>query len=156
MLAIITSRKIIINKTVEAILIGLSILKAKSSFFLRITIPIDTGITVITRIWIIVWTIGSSIIASVSPEKYAIASDNIIGIVKTVIKLARAVKVTERPIFPLETCVIKLLVGPPGHKESIIIPIAIVESRSNKRIIKNPIKGRNTSWLNRPIKISLG
>ena len=40
-----------------------------------------------------------------------------IGIVKTVIRLARAVKVTERPIFPLATCVIRLLVGPPGHKE---------------------------------------
>ena len=68
-----------------------------------------------------------------------------IGIVKTVIRLASAVKVTERPIFPLATCVIRLLVGPPGHKESIIIQIAIDESKSNKRIIKNPIKGRKTS-----------
>ena len=68
-----------------------------------------------------------------------------IGIVKTVIRLARAVKVTDRPIFPLATCVIRLLVGPPGHKESIIIPIAIDEFRSNKRIIKNPINGRKIS-----------
>ena len=68
-----------------------------------------------------------------------------IGIVKTVIRLAKAVKVTERPIFPLATCVIRLLVGPPGHKESIIIPIAIDEFRSNKRIIKKPINGRKIS-----------
>ena len=32
---------------------------------------------------------------SVSPVKYVIAFDKIIGIVKTVIKLAKAVKVTE-------------------------------------------------------------
>ena len=42
------------------------------------------------------------------------AFDKMIGIVKTVIRLASAVKVTERPIFPLATCVIRLLVGPPG------------------------------------------
>ena len=73
------------------------------------------------------------------------AADKIIGIVKTVIRLARAVKVTERPIFPRATCVIRLLVGPPGHRESIIMPIAIDEFRSNKRIIKTPIKGRKIS-----------
>ena len=73
------------------------------------------------------------------------AFDNMIGIVKTVIRLARAVRVTERPISPRATCVIRLLVGPPGHRDSIIMPIAIEEFRSNKRIIENPIKGRNTS-----------
>ena len=73
------------------------------------------------------------------------APDKIIGIVKTVIRLASAVRVTERPIFPRATCVIRLLVGPPGHTDSIIIPIAIEEFRLNKRIIKNPIKGRNTN-----------
>ena len=71
--------------------------------------------------------------------------DNMIGIEKTVIKLASAVKVTERPIFPRATCVIRLLVGPPGHKDKIITPIAIDGFKSNRKIIKNPISGRNIS-----------
>ena len=77
--------------------------------------------------------------------KFNMAFDNMIGIVKTVIKLAMAVRVTERRIFPLATCVMRLLVGPPGQTDSIIIPIAIAEFKSNNRIIENPIKGRNIS-----------
>ena len=35
-------------------------------------------------------------------------------------------------IFPLQTCVIKLLVGPPGQDAKIIKPTAIIGSKSNK------------------------
>ena len=44
------------------------------------------------------------------------AFDKMIGIVKTVIRLASA-KLQKDQYF-LATCVIRLLVGPPGHKES--------------------------------------
>jgi hypothetical protein len=71
--------------------------------------------------------------------------DKRIGMVNTVIRLDRAVSVTESPIFPRETCVIKLLVGPPGHIEMIITPMAIEGFRPNSTTITNPMSGRNNS-----------
>ena len=49
---------------------------------------------------------GSWIIIPEFPVKYAMAFDNRIGMVNTVMRLAKAVNVTESPIFPRETCVI--------------------------------------------------
>ena len=42
-----------------------------------------------------------------------------------------AVNVTENAILPLQTCVIKLLVAPPGQVAKIINPTAIIGSKSN-------------------------
>ena len=98
---------------------------------------------VITKIWTMVSNMGSWITTPVFPVKYAIVFDNRIGMVNTVMRLAIAVNVTESPIFPRETCVIKLLVGPPGHTEMIITPIAIEGLRSNSTTIANPMSGRS-------------
>ena len=138
-------RKIITNNTVEAVRMGFSIRSANASLRLRIIIPIDTGITVITKICNMVSKIGIWITTSVSPLKYVMNFDKIIGMVNTVIRLDRAVSVTESPIFPRETCVIKLLVGPPGHIEMIITPMAIEGFRPNSTTITNPMSGRNNS-----------
>ena len=145
LLAMMMIKKIMTNNTVEAVRMGFSILSANASRRLRIIIPIEIGITVITKICSMVSNIGSWITTSVSPVKYAMAFDKRIGMVNTVMRLAKAVSVTESPIFPRETCDIKLLVGPPGHKERIITPMAIVGLRSNNTIIANPMSGRNNS-----------
>ena len=50
LLAIITNKKITMNRTVDAIRMGLSICKAKLIFFLRIIMPMDIGIIVINKI----------------------------------------------------------------------------------------------------------
>jgi hypothetical protein len=65
--------------------------------------------------------------------------------VKILIILARAVKVTDNAIFPLQTCVIKLLVGPPGQEAKIMTPTAIIGFRLKRIASENPIRGNNIS-----------
>ena len=61
------------------------------------------------------------------------------------IKLAKAVKVTDKAMFPLQTCVIKLLVGPPGQEAKIIKPTAIVVSKLKIIANKKPTIGNRIS-----------
>ena len=59
-------------------------------------------------------------------------------------------------IFPLQTCVIKLLVGPPGQDAKIIKPTAIIGSKSNKIANEKPTIGNKINWFVNPIKIAFG
>ena len=73
-----------------------------------------------------------------------------------VIKLAIAVRVTERAMLPLQVWVIKLLVGPPGETAKTIRPIAIIGSRLKIWVIKNAIIGNNKIWLVNPRSTAFG
>src|SRR5690554_719386 len=136
--------------------IGFSIRFANSVLNLRMSIPIEIGIIVIPVICMIVSRMGNWIVTLVSAPKYSKAYERIKGMVKTHTILAIAVKVTDNAIFPLQTCVIKLLVGPPGQVARIINPTAIIGLRLKAMASEKPIIGKNISWLLRPIKMALG
>ena len=76
--------------------------------------------------------------------------------VKTVIKLEIAVKDIESAMSPFETCVIKLLVGPPGHAAIIMRPTAITGDKLKTTANANPTRGNNISWLVRPTNAAFG
>jgi hypothetical protein len=76
--------------------------------------------------------------------------------VNTLTILVIAVSVTDNAILPLQICVIKLLVGPPGQVAKIINLMAITGLKSKAIASKKPILGKKISWLQRPIKIALG
>lgn len=100
--------------------------------------------------------IGNFMITSVFVPKKAKAYDKINGIVRMLIILAIAVKVTDKAIFPLQICVIKLLVGPPGQVAKISNPTAIIGLKLKIMASVKPMIGKKRSWLVIPIKIALG
>ena len=74
-----------------------------------------------------------------------LTQDKTKGIVSTLKILAIAVNVTDNAILPLQTCVIRLLVGPPGHVVRIMSPTAIIGLKLNTIASENPIIGKKMS-----------
>jgi len=77
--------------------------------------------------------------------KYSKAKVRMTGIVIILAKLAIAVKVTESAMFPLQSWVIKLLVGPPGQAAMMIKPSAMASLSPKRMAREKPIRGRKIS-----------
>ena len=63
------------------------------------------------------------------------------GMDTNVIRLLIAVKDTDRAVSPFAKWVIRFEVGPPGHAEIMIIPIAISGDKVKTRIKMKPTIG---------------
>jgi len=113
------------------------------------------GIMMIMKILVIVSTTSSCIICP-SSRKWTSAKFIIKGMVNKVMKLLKAVRVTDSAVSPFARWVIRFDVGPPGQAARIISPMAISGVKGNDIAMANPISGRSINWLTRPTKIAFG
>src|SRR5690554_784561 len=75
---------------------------------------------------------------------------------KTAIKVEKAVKLTERAVFPFDKYVIKFETFPPGQAATIIIPRAILGWGLIAKTSKKVRKGNRINCSKTPIKTNLG